>query len=48
MRLVLSRRRDIIQGKITVEGIFGEIWKEKEMEYGMNEIIMYILIFYDK
>ena len=22
-----------------VEGIFGEIWKDKEMEYGMNKII---------
>ena len=22
-----------------VEEIFGEIWKDKEMEYGMNEII---------
>ena len=22
-----------------VEGIFGEIWKDKEMKYGMNEII---------
>ena len=28
-----------------VEGIFGEIWKDKEMKYGMNEIInIYIYI----
>ena len=30
-----------------VEGIFGEIWKDEEMEYGMNEIInryIYILL----
>ena len=22
-----------------VEGVFGEIWKDTEIEYGMNEII---------
>ena len=32
-----------------VEGIFEEIWKDEEMEYGMNEIKnRYIFISYEK
>ena len=39
MRLLLLGSRDTTIGKKTmVEGDFGEIWKDKEMEYGMNEI----------
>ena len=39
MRLVLLGRRDTIIGRSSGRGIFGEIWKDKEMEYGMNKII---------
>ena len=40
MRLVLFGRRDTIIGKNNGRrNFFGEIWKDKEMEYGMNEII---------
>ena len=46
MRLVLLGRRDTNIGKITVEGIFGEMWKDKEMGYGMNQIIkIYIYVY---
>ena len=34
-----EKRYYIIGKKIAVEWIFGEIWKDKEMEYGINEII---------
>ena len=38
MRLVLLGSRDtIIREKTMIEGIFGEIWKDEEMEYSMNE-----------
>ena len=37
--ITLGRRDTIIGKKIMVEEIFGEIWKDKEMEYGMNTII---------
>ena len=30
------------------EGILREIWKDEEMEYGMNKIIKYIFILYEK
>ena len=36
-------------GKIMVESIFVEIWKDNEKEYSMSEIInRYIFIFYNK
>ena len=51
MRLVIVRSRDTIIGKNNGRRDFREIWKDIEMEYGMNEIInryIYIFIFYEK
>ena len=39
MRLVLLRSRDNIIGRPKNKRDFGEIWKDEEMEWGMNDII---------
>ena len=39
MRLVLLGSIDTIIWKTTIGGTFGELWKDKEMEHGINKTI---------
>ena len=49
MRLELLGSKDTSIGKNNGRRDFGEIWKYKEIEYGMNEIInIYKFILYEK
>ena len=46
MRLVLLGSTDTIIGKTNSRRDFGETWKDKEIECGINEVINKISLYY--